>query len=119
MAIEPNRLVVRTAYLQKPDLLAPVTPVCGPLDPIAPPNLFYDEGLAGYKTRLPEYVGQFCFVENNTIGKYNMYVAVNTSTPPAAAVLSWKRVAFYRLVLDPRTGKPYDPLAEFYNPLAT
>lgn len=33
-------------------------------------------------------------------------------------VLEWKPCGLFSRTIDPRTGEPYDPLAEFYHPLA-
>lgn len=33
-------------------------------------------------------------------------------------VLEWKRCGLFSRTIDSRTGEPYDPLAEFYHPLA-
>ena len=114
MAIESNRLVVRTEGLQKTGRLDTAAPVCGPVDPV-PPGVYYHnpETNVTEVRGEPDYEGQFCFVENSTEGPYNMYVGVFIG-----GVLLWKRCAFISRNIDPRTGKPYDPLLGFYSPLA-
>ena len=52
-------------------------------------------------------------METQEEGFYNMYVVVDI-----AGKRTWKRCGLLSGTLDPRTGKPYDPLAGFYSPLA-
>ncbi|WGL30748.1 hypothetical protein SCRES3_gp91 [Synechococcus phage S-CRES3] len=113
MAIESNRLVVRSESLQKKAALGTAAPVCGPIDPVVPPLFFPDPVTTLLVQRLPEYEGQICFVENSTESRYSMYVVVDMN-----GILAWKRCGMVSGAVDPRTGKPYDPLASFYSNLA-
>ena len=115
MAIESNRLVVRTESLQKKTRLSTAAPACGPVEPVAPGQYYYnpDTNLTEVKGP-PEYEGQICFAETKSAQFYQMYVGV-AITP---GILSWKRCAPSSGNIDPRTGQPYDPLLAFYSPLA-
>jgi len=112
MAIESNRLVVRTKSLQKTGALDTAAPACALIASVAPPAAYVGSNLS-IVNQTPDYIGQVRFVETEEKGIYNMYVVVDIS-----GKRTWKRCAFVSGTLDSRTGQPYDPLLGFYSPLA-
>ena len=117
MAIEPNRLVVRSTPRAPVSRLRTPPPVVTNIDPTEPGTSYWNGSV--YFIRNPEYEGQVVIVDNGDF-VFTMYVAVRkeqvTGLPDTA--LLWKPCIFASGTLDPRTGKPYDPLASFYNVLA-
>jgi hypothetical protein len=69
-----------------------------------------DGGQSGSST--PECVGQIAAYQDPANPNYvQLYIASD--------IVTWKKVNLASLLIDTRTGKPYDPNAQFYNPLAS
>lgn len=109
MAIEPNIIAARTV---KRDAVAGGTPppVALNLDPVTPGVVFFSPGDNSWKVRAPQYPGEVIAVHDGTSATCELYVYFDSL---------WRRCKPSSTTIDPRTGRPYDPLAEFYNPLAT
>ena len=111
MSIENPRLVVKSAKRDGESGRETPPPVCisiWPVDPIANSSFIQNGGTS--VSTLPECAGQVVAYSDPALPNYvRLFVAINSTT--------WKRVSV-TFFLDPRTGKPYDPNASFYNPLA-
>lgn len=74
------------------------------------------DGEWGFYFQKPKHEGQIAFVEAEDNRSVDMYVVVNTDVLPAVT-LEWRKVTRTGTVTDPRTGKPKDPLLNFYSGL--
>lgn len=116
MAIGSNRIVATTA--KREGLKGILSPACSKIAPVAPPTSYYDSTAGATVQQPAEYEGQTRFLERQPGEPYAIYVVVNTAPSGQPEVLEWKLCAPISGYLDLRTGLPYDPLADFYNPLA-
>lgn len=112
MSIESTRLVIGSV---KRDGIGSVAlpPICVKIFPVDPrTNSFYlAPGLVTISTT-PENVGQIvAYYDSNFPNHVRLFIAADSTT--------WYPVNMASLLVDPRTGRPYDPNAEFYNPLAS
>lgn len=114
MAITQARIAIESAKVEglSNQQLKP-TPMVMRVTRAIPPAPYYDNITNAYVFSQPKYAGELiCY---NVDDKYaNLYVALSESN-----ALSWHRVDMSAIVIDTRTGRPYDPNATFYTNLAS
>ena len=129
MAIEPNMLSVQSISRDSSSSLpTPVIMRIVPSDPAGQYSYVYDDATQTYTATSIEPTGdnQLCVYENPDIGPYRFELyrslrIVGSTDPtrePRDDYWVWQRMPLPSDTRDSRTGEPYDPLAEFYNPLA-
>lgn len=111
MTIEQGRIVATSAKREGMANVVKPTPFCPLIASVVPPISYITP--SGFFPQPAEYEGQVRVVENSSNGEYSMYVVVKIG-----GGLEWKQVKKTSGALDPRTGRPYDANAVFYNPLA-
>lgn len=97
---------------------AQVETIVAVLSSEVPPSGYYVQvdGEWGFYLQEPENEGQIAFVEAEDNRSVDMYVVINTDSLPAVT-LEWRKITRTGTVTDPRTGKPKDPLFDFYSGL--
>lgn len=129
MAIEPNILPIQSISRDSSSSLpAPVIMRIVQADPTQQYSYIYDDATQTYTaiSNQPTGDNQLCVYENPNIGPYRFELyrslrIVGSTDPtrePRDDYWIWQRLQLFSGTLDSRTGEPYDPLAEFYNPLA-
>lgn len=73
-----------------------------------------ENGLLVLDDQLPQREGQLFAYRDGSAPGASLYVAVDIN-----GTLEWKRVVPGLNVVNSSTGKPWDPLAGFYDPLAS
>lgn len=111
MAIGQNRIVITSAKREGVVNAVKSTPLCSLIVGAVPPSQYRTPD--GFFPQPAEYEGQVRIVETSSGTEYNMYVVVDLD-----GTLQWKAVKPSSAAIDPRTGRPYDANAAFYNPLA-
>lgn len=117
MAINNPIVAARTIKaegLAAPDLIAPV---CFFIGEGAPTGLIYDL-VNGVWRSYPALGPNRIYVQANTDGA-TASLWISRQRTGVANLYEWVKFTPWSEVVDPRTGRPYDANAEFYNPLAT
>lgn len=111
MSIEGTRLVIGSAKRDGIGGREVPPPVCIRIYPVVPGTPYVSNG-GQAATSNPECVGQIVAYQDPANPNYvQLYIAPD--------LLSWRKVNLASFLVDLRTGKPYDPNAQFYNPLAS
>ena len=118
MSIDKARLAIgsrkrdgRYGYVTPP-------PVCAKIFNQDPRTTGYglEELANNYVETRPTVAGEICAYRDNAS---QPRVLLLVAAPDAINVLTWYPVDMTSLLIDANTGKPYDPNASFYNPLAS
>lgn len=113
MSIESTRLVVGSAKRDGIGGRETPPPVCIkiiPVDPRTTTQYLVSDGSVAFTA--PDCVGQIVAYQDPAAAQFvRLFIASTFST--------WVPVNMASFLIDTRTGKPYDPNAEFYNPLAS
>ncbi len=85
------------------------------LSDAVPPNgyVVVVDGQPEFYLQIAEKEGQMAFVENSDLTGVDMYVVVNVNS-----TLAWRKITRSGVITDPRSGKPKDPLFDFYSGLS-
>jgi hypothetical protein len=113
MSIEPARLVIGSAKRDGVGGRKVLPPACVTIFPVNPATVSsYAIPGGAVESTTPSCVGQIAAHQNPSYpNQVELFIADTLST--------WKKVNFASLLIDVNTGKPYDPNAGFYNPLAS
>ena len=113
MSIENTRLVIGSAKRDGIGGRETPPPACVKIMPVDPTvALFYPLEGGGFQSTEPDCAGQIvAFQDSNDPNNVRLFISINTTL--------WHPVNLTSVLIDTRTGKPYDPNAQFYNPLAS
>jgi hypothetical protein len=118
MSIENTRLVIGSAKRDGIGGRETPPPVCLAIVPVSPVDqsggdIFYYDPVTGQPVQaIPSFVGQMIAYQDSANPNYVQLFIADSN-------LQWVKVNMTSFLIDVNTGKPYDPNAQFYNPLAS
>ena len=114
MSIEQTRLVIGSAKRDGSGASVTPPPICVEIYPVDPSQVvaFPSPDGNGYQATFPALFGQIvAFADPALPNTAKLFIAATDG--------QWYPVELTSLFIDSNTGKPYDPNAVFYNPLAS